>query len=544
MKLCSGGGGYCFAYKHNNQFINDKLFFETEKYIVCLDGVILNKSSLSQNGTWKETVIKWIDEKECFPKLLRGSFNGFIFYKADKRITVFTDHLGERGVFYSNCADAVVISSNFNMISNVYTQNGMKRKLCTNAVKYMLTFGYMIEDCTYVETIKRLDLGTLAHWDLQNNNISFECYHKFSNRDTTSDSEEVMIQKLDKLFRNAITMGLEKDKEYDKRSLVDLSGGLDCRVINYVAKSMGYTNISNVTFSQFESNEFKVTMKLYQDLGYDLVYFPLNHANYLTNLEEIVKSNYGLSLYSATTGVNNIVHNLNFEYFGLEHGGLLGDIHDGAFPGEKYYKHQPASFEKGMRLSRVIPDSYLDSSILENYENNEMFTLLCRGIRAGFSTLLIRHNTMESASPYADVDFYDYFLSIPLEKRVKGKILQKWVKKCYPDAFKIVEDKSMCRVDANKAMLSLRIFCLKVLFKLRQYLHIANKNNMNPLDHWYKNNLVIKNFMDNYYLDNLKLLEQYPELTEMVKMLYQRGNARDKSMALTALAAVKMYVDE
>ena len=59
MKLCSGGG-YCFAYKHNNQFINDKLFFETEKYIVCLDGVILNKSSLSQNGTWKETVIKWI----------------------------------------------------------------------------------------------------------------------------------------------------------------------------------------------------------------------------------------------------------------------------------------------------------------------------------------------------------------------------------------------------------------------------------------------------------------------------------------------------
>ena len=53
------------------------------------------------------------------------------------------------------------------------------------------------------------------------------------------------------------------------------------------------------------------------------------------------------------------------------------------------------------------------------------------------------------------------------------------------------------------------------------------KNNMNPLDHWYKNNLVIKNFMDNYYLDNLKLLEQYPELTEMVKMLYQQGNARD-----------------
>ena len=50
--------------------------------------------------------------------------------------------------------------------------------------------------------------------------------------------------------------------------------------------------------------------------------------------------------------------------------------------------------------------------------------------------------------------------------------------------------------------------------------------------------------MDNYYLDNLKLLEQYPELTEMVKMLYQQGNARDKSMALTALAAVKMYVDE
>ena len=451
---------------------------------------------------------------------------------------VFVDHLGQRAVFYSS--EYTIISSNFNIIVDVMKENKYKRIIEEKAVKYMLSFGYMIDDSTYIKNVKRLLPASIIR--VRENQMQFDIYHIFDNTVETKDNDEEIINRIDKLFTNALSMALDKDREYNKKSLIDISGGLDCRVINYVAKKLGYKDIVNVCFSQENSNEYKVAKMLNKDLGFDMIFLPLDNANYLYKIDDIVSKNYGLSLYSTTTGVINLCNYLNFDYFGIEHGGLLGDMHDGCMPGEKYTKHEPASFKHGMRFSRVLKNDIVDDDYLKTFKNNELFTVFGRGLLAGYSTVIIRNTRFEFFSPYGDVDFYDYFLSIPIEKRVKEKILQKWIDKKYPEAFKIPYDKTMCRININKKLLKIKKFTIKVKTKIKMFLHIVEKNNMNPIEYWYRSNTHVKNFINEYYEKNIELIDDGSDLKEMIRKVFEEGNVRDKTMALTALSAIKLYL--
>lgn len=535
-----------FGYTSNGKFLDDKIFLETKTQIICLDGVILNSNKLKGCLEWEDTVKQLINQNDMFPDLLRGSFNGFIFDKITCRLEVFVDHLGERPVFYLDDEHLVVISSNYNMLAECLARNNYKKELDVNAVKYMLSFGYMIDDSTYIQNVKRVMPGYKLAWEMQISKeclrIDKECYHIFTNKQETKEDDNIIIKKLDTLFRNAVDLQMSKDAEYGKVSLIDLSGGLDCRLINYVARDLGYTNILNLSFSQVGSNEHKVTMMLSQDLRSDLLFFPLNNANYITAVDEIVKHNYGLSLYSTTTGIMNTLKYLNYSNIGIEHGGLLGDMYEGTMPGGKYKKHEPASFEKGMRFSSILPNSELDKTVIEKYDNNEIFTVYGRGLLAGYSTVMIRQHYNEFISPYGDVDFYDYFLSIPLHKRVVEKITIKWIEKCYPEAFNVVYDKTMCRINAKKCIVETKEFFTKVRYKLMSYLKIPCKNNMNPMEYWYKSNSEFRDFINDYYNNYIDRMSVYPQVKEYMELVFSKGNVRDKTMVLTAMSAIKEYL--
>ena len=64
-----------------NKYMQDKLFCQNERYILILEGVILNKQELCNKykGTWEEAVIKMYEQSgvTCM-KELRGSFSGAV----------------------------------------------------------------------------------------------------------------------------------------------------------------------------------------------------------------------------------------------------------------------------------------------------------------------------------------------------------------------------------------------------------------------------------------------------------------------------------
>ncbi|PEN17505.1 asparagine synthase, partial [Bacillus wiedmannii] len=75
-------------------------------------------------------------------------------------------------------------------------------------------------------------------------------YFNLNNTPREDKSEEAIIEEMDSLFREAIRLQFEKDREYGYKHIASLSGGLDSRMVNFVAHDLGYKDILNYTFSQ------------------------------------------------------------------------------------------------------------------------------------------------------------------------------------------------------------------------------------------------------------------------------------------------------
>lgn len=529
-------------YNPHFKFKEDKVFYIDDNYVIGLDGIIFNKKSLMEEAKeshWGKTILKLYQEKEKFFDMLRGSFNGFIYEKKSKKIITYTNHLGDRPLFYYNQNDFKIITSDFNNMVEILKLNNFKYSLSENAVKFMLTYGFMLDDSTYINEVKRLMPGSFIRIK---ENIEVENYFRFGEDEVIKGlKEEEIINEIDRLFNNAVKLQMDKDLEYGYKSVLDISGGLDSRTINYVSKKHGYDNIINLSYSQIDSYEERVTEQLVKDLGFDYIYKALDNASFLKDVDKLVNMNYGLSVYCGITGGAQLLEQINCENLGIQHTGLLGDVADGTFETEPIQRE--AIYDGNFRFSKVLSDEILPKEVLKNYKNQEMFYFYTRGILAGVSTHFIRRNYLETFSPFADVDFLRFSHRIPLDIRLNNKIFKKWLITKYPEATKVVYDKTMCNISASKFEIFLKKLQLKGWDKLKVTLGLKKEKTnrgMNPYDYWYKNNKELKLFLDSYYKENIKRVED-EKIKALIEEVYEKGITMDKGCAITVLGAIKAY---
>lgn len=195
--------------KHNGRFVNDSIYEETDRYIILLEGTIYNRRELLDSHNQKDwlnlVIVLYKAYGNSFPDLLRGCFSGICFDKQDDSIFAFTNHIGDSGVFYSNLDlhnNHFCISNNVNWIVDTFKANNLAYTLDINAVKYMSTFGYMLDQTTYISEISRLMPGEYLY--TQNMKQSIQSYHVFDNTKTIDMSISEIIDELDRLFRQAI----------------------------------------------------------------------------------------------------------------------------------------------------------------------------------------------------------------------------------------------------------------------------------------------------------------------------------------------------
>lgn len=535
--------GISYFYEKYPKFEKDKIFFSDEKYIIILDGVIFNNNQLVNKyakSSWCETVIFMFEEYgEQFYSEFRGSFNGIIVDKENEKIISFTNQIGERTVFYYENNNNIIISSNFNYIVDVLKDNNIKYKLDENYVKYMLTFGFMLDDTTCIESIKRVLPGHYLVYEKCQMKINK--YFEFVNNEI-SISEEKAIEKIDETFVKALQLQVNKDKEYGYKSIMDISGGLDSRTVNYVSKKIGYNNVLNISYSQMGSYEEKVTRQIVKDLGFDYMYKALDNASFIYEVDDIIEKNYGLTIFSGFTGGKQTLESLNLSNIGIQHTGLLGDMNDGSFSSVPY--HEKPYFEDKYRFSRLLDGNILDKKVLENYKTHELFCFYTRGLLGGLGTHLIRQNYVETYSPFQDVDFLNLTFQLPLEMRVDG-IFKKWLIKYYPEATKIVYDHTMCKITDSNIKVKLKKMFIYLPRKFKRFLGIKNAQksheSMNPYEYWYSNNEKLRSFIDLYYKENIVKLNGYSELKKLNEEMYLKGNVIDKMLMMTVLGTVKRY---
>lgn len=524
-----------------NKFNKDTIFFFEDNKIRLLDGVILNKKELlegHEEENWKSLYEKLI-LLEDFPSTLRGNFNGVLYDRNTEKLVAYTNHVGDRPVYYYFDKERMLISSNYNYMLEVLKYNNISISVNMTAVKYMLTYGYMLENVTFCQEIHRLLPGTKL--SVTKNTTSYEIvrYYQINNERNINMTEDEAIECIDRSFRKAIEREFEKDIEYGYKHLVDLSGGLDSRMVSWVADDMGYVEQLNVSYCKEGYYDEKISKNVAKYLNHEYIFKYLDDKKFLYDIEEITDKTFCAAPYFGITGRNRLLKSLNMDLFGLEHTGQLGDALLSTFYQKEENFSKPVFGEKAY-------SSYLeykfDDSILKKYKNNELFTINERGFMGACSTHFIRQNYTEVSSPFIDVDFMDTCLSIPFNLRRNHNIYLKWIKKKYPKALEFVWEKTRVRMTGGwKFKNKLKMFGVKIKHSFEKIiLKKAYVDTMNPFEYWYAEDAEIRTFFDSYFTENKSYLAKLEEKDRIeMEEMFEQSNVIDKMLVLTAIVGVK-----
>ncbi len=526
-----------------NKFPEDRIEYTSEEMDCLFDGYIYDKSEVvAQSGQscWKDACIHNF-RNQIIPEEYRGAFCGYVMKHASGEIIAYTDHTGNKPAFYYCDKDRVLISSNLNYIAQVMKKEKIQASIDENAVKYLLTVGSMLDDSTIIRNVKRILPGHMVV--IRDGIVENRQYYNMNHIETQEMSEEEAIERLDKAFRNAIRREFEKDSEYGYRHLVDLSGGMDSRMVCWVAHDMGYTDQVNFTYSKGGYLDHTIAEKVALHLKHSYLFMPLDDVKWLYDLDEIVEKNMGTALYNGITGGNRFLSLLNMSHFGIEHTGIGGDtIPSSSYTDESEAYGKP-KFGKKM-YSEMLKFDY-NPAILDGYKNQEIFTVFTRIILGTTSSYIIRQNYVEASSPFLDVDFLNISLSLPFEYRKKHNIYLKWINTKYPEATEFGWEKWGGVKPKPSHIWLRRLVTLKRLAKMKTD-HILGKedaDNMNPIEYWYAQDISLQNYYNGYFKKAMAESKITEQLKKDMEYMFQNGNATEKGMVLTVLAAEKQYCE-
>lgn len=530
-----------------NKFLNDKAFCQDNEYIIVIEGVLLNKKMLFHK--YKVDYVSLLVRKmyefagEDFFSEFRGSFSGALYIKSEKKWIVFTNHYGDNTVFYSLCDGFFLVGSQISDLLGCLSDANKKVTINEEAVYSMLTYGYMHNEFTYINEIQRLLPG--HYFVFQEGNIEIKQYFniKPGKYDFSNVSEDELIDQLDILFRQAVKLEYDKDIEYGYSHITQLSGGLDSRMCLWVANDLGYKDITCMTFSQSNSLDDIIAREIAKDLSLQIIVWPMDSARHLTHIDEYISMNYGLALYGGVGAEQEILSALNTSRYGLMHSGQIGDVVVGCFLNNE---SELNDFSSGGMYSSIF-----DADVISNtcYYDREEYFMFVRAFLGCLSSHLYTRNYTEVASPFLNVELFEFCMSIPIDCRANHSLYIKWIKKKYPEAAEYIWEKLGYRItDGLYNIIARKIKNMLtdpyIIFRkvgIRNKKTTQNIVGMNPYDLWWSTNEILRNTYNEYFYNHINKIEISSEMKDKIIYCYANGNVNEKMMAITSVAALTYY---
>ena len=550
-----------------DKFMNDRVFLDNPEVVILVEGVVLNNWQLMAKyaaGDWAQCVHSmYLQNGEAFFNEFRGSFSGVLYDKHTDKWLIYTDHVGDKQVFYTETPDGYLFGSEIGFLVDARKKNGLPVSVDETGCYMSLTHGFCIDDKTLVKEVHKLIAG--HYYRLTPEGLSVCRYHRFDNTPDEQLTEKEAIEGIDRLFRNAVKLQFDKDREYGYRHLACLSGGLDSRMTVWVAHQMGYTDQLNITFSQSGYLDFSVAQQIAIDLHHDWLFKPLDGGDCIDMIDDVTPITYGSANFFGLAHGKSMEDLINYEPFGIIHTGQIGDAIIGTFFKKNEFNPE---YQLGQSAYSVeLIERLSDYRIQEDYGNEEIFCLYTRAFTGADQGLLTFQENSESCSPFLDVDFLEYCYKIPLNLRFGHKIYFDWVLQKYPMAADYVWEHTGKRIKAfeNKELKYIRIAGKKIPvpgnpefprwlkgFFLRRLglrkkgqkpktIVLASKHNMNPIDYWYQTNPHIKEFMDHYWVENQHMIPE-GQIKDDMTHLYKDCVLYDKLQCLSVLSAMKLIL--
>lgn len=528
------------------KFENDKVFYESEDYVLVLDGVILNRKELCPDSNWADYIISsYIDNGDSFFKEFEGCFAGALYDVKRDRWIVFTDHFGQKFVYYSLVNNTFFCSEMMDIQYRNLKNSGVKYGIDEVGAKMLLSYGFMLENHTICDKIKKIRPGCFIVYE-NNTIIEFE-YYRVENTPNEKLTEEEIIEEIDEKFKLAVKLQFEKDKEYGYNHVTALSGGLDCRMTTWVANRLGYKKQLNITFSQTDYLDETLAKQMAEYLKHEWLFKALDNGLWLFDLEEITRRTGGNVLYYGTAHGNSLMKYMNFEGMGMIHSGQLGDVTLGVKKGA----YRPYKVGTGAFSTKFV-DS-VKKYIQDNYKNQEQGLWYCRYLNGTNNGLQNIYNYTETCSPFLNKKFVEFCLSIPEKFRTDHFIYKKWILAKYPDAANFEWESTGQKITANTITIAGREIYVRNLWKtivvhVKMALGIDAKAtntrmHMNPVGYYISQNKELSAFIDSYFNSDYSS-RTTPEIQQIINDISTKGTSMEKIQCVTLLSAIKLYYHE
>ena len=481
-----------------SKFEKDKLWLEDGKCFLAIEGVLFNRDGIANQ--WQQTdVSAW-----------RGSFACVRIDRQTREVKVYNDQIGSHMIFWCQTEQGIYLSSDLFELAHVCGINDMNPAF----MERILDMGYGTDSSTMVTGIRRLGAGQVL--TVRNGKAEVTQYYRFDNRPLHWNEKEALAR-TNELFRQAVKRVIDKNEEYGLKHFYPLSGGLDSRMVQTVARQLTDAPITNFTYSQTNHYDHLLPEKIAAFLGNEWRFLPLNGGDYLTKVDEITRSTQGLVNYNG--------------------------------PSEIYYCSIRFDWqEAGIVVTGVNGDNIFSVETDSAHEIERLYSLSFAG--NGLGSPLVLQQYTETYSPFCDVDVLDYVLRIPLKKRWNYRFYDQWILRYYPEAAQW--DHKGEQIGHRRIVLPVmgRNIPLKDLFKrisfaILKRLHIYNGYrmeegvSMNPYDTWAKTNPHLRKAIDNYYNAYRNLLAQYPDIQKKAETIMREGGVYDQCAVLTILSAIR-----
>lgn len=528
-----------------NKFMLDKAFLSDEEFLIIVEGCILNKVDLLHKydvDTMFDLCKKMYGiHGEAFFQDFRGSFSGAIYDRKKDLFIAYTNHVGDRPLFYVSGANEFAIGSQVNYVIDACRELNIHLSFDENAAYHMLTFAFMEDNSTYAKEIKRLLAGEYLR--IEKGRVTVQRYHRFKkNTERFKDcTEEEILAEIDRHFRRAVEMEYGKDEEYGFEHRADMSGGLDSRMAMWVAHSLKDRHIQLNTVCKSNDLEELIAKQIAYYWKDEICVRADDNLAFLYDVDVMVQMLGGLSLYMGPTSEYRMLLGENTERFGLKHTGQVGDAVLGSFRSGGEEIRWPTGRYSEKLAERV--QEYADQT-MQQYDDRELYLLYVRGFLGAINTHQFIQNFTEVSSPFLDVEFFQLCMDIPVELRAGHYIYKEWIMKYYPDAalykWERIDDiitNDEKEIKRWRAKRDLKRKVRKILFR------DEGRGNLDILfDSDRKAQAFVKKYIKQAYPYFRKLASE--QMCSDMKTLYSRGGILEKSMVLTVLSSAKLYFQE
>lgn len=533
-----------FVYQYDDRlhkFPQDEVFLSDGERISFLDGYIYNKEAfICPEGyhDWQRSfALSLGKDVAAHLEKMRGAFCGYSYERETGDVIIYTDQVSNKALYYYVEGDKWMISNYVALIVRVLRANRITCHFNPTAARYMLTYGYMLDDSTFVTQIRRLLPG--HYGKISDGRVGLFKYYEIP-CDEEQMSEKEAVEQIDSAFRQAIVREFTKDREYGYRHLVDLSGGLDSRMVTWAAHELGFREQVNIAYSRLDYLDQKISAQVAMALKHEYLYKAMDDLTWMYDVDEMTCKNNGAAVCLGMTGGNRLLRMLDKEIFGIEHTGMVGDAIVSTFYHDKNLNDQSPVFGLN-QYSNFLQYSF-DEKILTQYKKQEIFAVVTRGLLGAQSSYMIRQNYLETGSPFLDVDFLAAVMAVPFAYRKNHHIYLKWIADKYPEAADFIWEKWGVKPRESE------IFKRKIKTTgklaagyLQKVSHKPSRSSMNPMDYWYQNDMDVRKYVETMYKERIADDSLPEDLRHDMKLLFTAGNFTEKTQVLTVLSAMYLF---